>query len=62
MSVILDTDTDWQDSEGYSEFSNEFNVANLAIDNWLDSGYRLVLPEREYWSDNYQGGGTYEHF
>ena len=53
MSVILDTDTDWQDTEGYSEFSNEFNVENLAIDNWLDSGYRLVLPEKEHWSDNY---------
>lgn len=48
MTATLD-----MDYEDTTEFTQDCSVKNLVFDNWLDSGYRLVLPEVECWSDDY---------
>lgn len=49
MTDVLDIDF----SEEYeSQDISEISLENISIDNWLDSGYRLVIPEKEYWSSD----------
>ena len=50
MTSILELDeVETEEELGYTQEQ----VRKLVFDNWLDSGYRLVLPEVERWSDNY---------
>lgn len=51
MTAILDVEMEI-DNEERLTYTQE-QVQKLVFDNWLDSGYRLVLPEKEYWSDSY---------
>jgi hypothetical protein len=45
LSIEYEEDSDVQ---SYSETTLE----KLTFDNWLDSGYRLVLPEKGLWSSD----------
>lgn len=48
MTAILDVEPD--NNEDYSEIM----IEKLVFDNWLDSGYRLLIPEKEsLFSDDY---------
>lgn len=52
MTAILELDEfETKEELGYTQEQ----VQKLVFDNWLDSGYRLVLPEKDLWySDDYQ--------
>lgn len=53
MTVILDVETeDSFDNEGNKGYTEE-QLQNLVFDNWLDSGYRLVLPDRQHLNSDY---------
>lgn len=48
MTAILDVEPD--NNEDYSEVM----IEKLVFDNWLDSGYHLLIPEKEsLFSDDY---------
>lgn len=49
MTALLDIDYE-EDSEVQSY--SESTLEKLTFDNWLDSGYRLVLPEKDLWSSD----------
>lgn len=51
MTATLEYETQ-DDFETQVENISRYTLKKLALDNWLDSGYRLVLPEKDLWSSD----------
>lgn len=51
MTAILELD-EFETEEEELGYTQE-QIQKLVFDNWLDSGYRLVLPEKDLWSSDY---------